>query len=83
MDPAPWKDYKGNNIYVGDTIVHPSGERGKVILQWSPDKILDIHDKWLVEYEDGLVLRLSLQIGDKGQAVVEKKEAPNGHRVEG
>lgn len=28
---APWRDFAGNEIYNGDVICHPSGERGKVV----------------------------------------------------
>ena len=66
---APWTDYAGATIHEGDTIRHPSGEQGTV-------KFLEGYtfpsDQWRVEYEgsDGILLRLCLEIGDKGQAIV-------------
>ena len=64
---APWPDFSGNPIYEGDTIIHPSGEKGIVIAlhQQTCDS-----DTWRVRYGDGIVARLCLQVGDKGQAVV-------------
>ena len=63
---APWTDFNGNEIFEGSTIQHPSGEKGIVF------STEDEHpsDKWRVRYEDGTELRLCLQVGDKGQAVV-------------
>ena len=63
---APWKDYEGNLIRVGDEIVHPSGQSGIVVLVEADNDA----DKWRVDYGIGGLSRLSLQIGDKGQAVV-------------
>ena len=71
---APWTDFVGGPIFEGDTILHPSGQRGKVVC-W--DKLYeDPSDKWRVKYEDGDVARLCLQIGDKGMAVVTNEETP-------
>lgn len=66
---APWTDYAGNDVYVGDYIVHPNGERGVVVV--SPEDHLPDTDKWLVYYGGQIMSRLCLQIGDKGMAVVE------------
>lgn len=67
MRRAPWTDFAGQQIYEGDTIIHPAGERGVV-------KFLSEHgnaaDQWRVDYGNGELSRLMLQIGDKGQAVV-------------
>lgn len=66
---APWTDFEGNPIYEGDTIVHPCGDRGTVILLNADGDA----NKWRVDYGDiAPPSRLSLQIGDKGRAVVEK-----------
>ncbi len=70
---APWPDYKGNDIYEGDTICHPSGEKGLVFYQ--ARSAIDESDNWLVQYDGGPASRLSLQIGEKGGAV--KQMEPN------
>lgn len=63
---APWCDFNDMPILEGDTIVHPvSDERGVVVFKEGSDPA----DQWLVKYDD-CELRLCLQIGDKGQAVV-------------
>jgi hypothetical protein len=62
---APWRDFAGNEIYDGDVICHPSGERGKVVFLRSGT---NPEDQWRVKYEDGQFSRLCLQIGDKGRA---------------
>lgn len=70
MNKAPWKDFNGDAVHEGDVIVHPTGERGTVI--FLPEHS-DAGDQWRVDYHDcGPVSRLCLQIGDKGQAVVER-----------
>lgn len=68
---APWKDYKGNVICEGDTIVHPSGEKGVV---WFAEynESGTPSDQWVVDYGRKPHSRLCLQIGDKGQAVVSR-----------
>ena len=66
---APWRDYRGRKIREGDTIKHPSGEYGVVVfvgLQTDPG------DQWRVDYGSGILSRLCLLIGDKGQAEVVK-----------
>ena len=66
---APYKDYAGNKILEGDWIIHPTGETGIII--YNPFKNNDEHDNWFVDYkDDSPQSRLSLQVGDKGQAVV-------------
>lgn len=70
---APYKDFKGNEIFEGNSIQHPSGEIGLVVFyhQQKGDS-----DSWRVDYGNGTpVSRLCLQIGDKGQAVVINHEA--------
>ncbi len=66
MKKAPWPDYAGNEIHEGDRIQHPSGEVGVVV------HLADEHepeDQWRVDYGDGTLSRLCLQVGDKGRAV--------------
>ncbi len=71
---APWPDFAGNPILEGDTIEHPNGERGVVVfipnkssaMPWSVDY------EWRVNYGDGALSRLSLQISQQGRAIVTK-----------
>lgn len=63
---APWTDVEGNPIYEGDTLVHPSGEHGVVVCQEGES----LYDIWRVEYGEGDVGRLCLQVGFKGCAKV-------------
>lgn len=67
-DVAPWPDYAGNPIRHGDRIRHPEGLEGVVVRL---PGYADAHDAWCVAYQDRTVSRLSLQIGDRGQAVVQ------------
>lgn len=67
MNKAPWPDYNGLDIFEGDTIEHPSGERGKVLFLPEEDGVCE---QWRVDYEQHGMSRLCLQIGDKGQAIV-------------
>lgn len=64
---APWLDYSGNPIFENDLIEHPSGEIGLVIFLQSE---CEPYNQWRVKYNDNVLLRLCLQIGDKGQAIV-------------
>lgn len=65
---APWPDYAGRPIYEGDTVEHPSGDRGIVRFFEAYESQ---SDQWRVDYGDlPIALRLCLQIGDKGRAVV-------------
>ncbi|WP_186112066.1 hypothetical protein [Burkholderia gladioli] len=64
---APWKDFDGNPIYEGSVIEHPSGECGTIVFLEGQE---DANDSWRVNYGDGHLVRLCLQIGDKGQARV-------------
>lgn len=64
---APWPDFAGHDIHEGDTIEHPSGDRGTVAFL-AHEK--DPGDQWRVDYGTGDLSRLCLQIGDKGRAVV-------------
>lgn len=56
-------DYKGNKIFEGDILQHPSGE-----------KFLVIYDKsrcqFRADYNTGLTSDIGLQVCEKGQAVV-------------
>lgn len=70
---APWPDFAGNDIYEGDVIQHPNGDRGEVVLvpvvfPQDPDSTI----QWRVNYANGESMWLGNQIGDKGQAVVVK-----------
>jgi hypothetical protein len=74
MNKAPWTDFAGNDIHEGDTIQHPtSGERGTVVFLAHEERPID---QWRVDYGNGGISRLCLQIGDKGQAVVVPDELP-------
>ena len=66
MNTAPWHDYAGREIRDRDTIRHPSGERG--IVMYLPDEA-GAEDQWRVDYGDGAMSRLCLQVGDKGRAL--------------
>lgn len=67
---APWPDFAGNTIHEGDTIAHPSGERGVVVFDDS-ESSASSYGQWRVQYEAGMPsLALQLQIGWKGMAVV-------------
>lgn len=68
---APWPDFNGREIHEGDTIEHPSGERGTVVFLAHEN---DPADQWRINYGTSDLSRLCLQVGDKGRAVV----APNG-----
>ncbi len=67
MIKAPWRDFRGNDIHEGDVITHPSGERGVVVFLADER---DPADQWRVDYGSAYLSRLCLQVGDKGQAVV-------------
>jgi len=64
---APWTDYNGDDIFVGDRIGHPSGQCGTVVYYAFED---DAYSRWRIKYDDGTVSRLCLQVGYKGQATV-------------
>ena len=73
---APWTDFKRLPIHEGDVMVHPSGEEGMVI--YMPE----MRNPWRVMYEGSIhTAALSLQVGDRGQAVV-KKPSPRSFSVE-
>ena len=66
---APWNDFKGNTIFEGCTIVHPSGQSG--VVRFRGDRQHQ-SDQWVVDYGDGsFESRLVLQIGQKGRAVIQ------------
>lgn len=67
MSKAPWPDINGQDIYDGDTIEHPSGERGTVVFL---SHETDPGDQWRVDYGNAGLSRLCLQIGERGRAVV-------------
>lgn len=56
---APYKDFKGNTVYEGDTIVHPSGESGVVV--YYPDRPGQL-DRWYVRYDNGNEHRLAASV---------------------
>jgi len=64
---APWSDFAGNQIRVGDLLLHPTGECGEVIFDSSKPTP---EEQWRVDYGDGFLSLLCLQIGEKGQARV-------------
>lgn len=64
---APWLDFAGNEIHEGDVIQHPDGMTGTVAFQASEK---EAGDQWRVDYREGGLSRLCIQIGDKGRAVV-------------
>lgn len=66
---SPYNDYLNCQIFEGDIIQHPSGEKGTVVFEQRSESD---SDNWLVQYEDGIKSRLCLQVGDKGQAYVVK-----------
>lgn len=70
---APWPDYRGADIFEGDTIMHPAGETATVVFD------ADHENPWRAKYMNGDSLWLGNQVGDKGQAcVLTVKEASNG-----
>jgi len=64
---APWASSTGNNIYEGDTIIHPSGKEGVVV--YTPGEFLEANS-WKVRYKDGTLSILRLQVGDAGMGIV-------------
>lgn len=64
---APWLDFKGAAVFQGDLLQHPDGSRGQVVFL---SEYLEPADQWRVKYDDGDLLRLCLQVGDKGQAAI-------------
>lgn len=74
---APWPDFAGNPIHDRDRIRHPDGTTGTVL---HLPAIGQGGEAWRVVYEHGDISRLSLQIGDKGRAVV---IAPSGQTLAG
>lgn len=70
MMRAPWPDFLGQPIYHGDRMSHPDGNEFIAIRLGTDD------DSWRAVYgEDGAISRLSLQVGDKGQAFVVTRAA--------
>ncbi len=67
MNKAPWKDFKGDDIYEGSVISHASGQQGIVVFK--PERESK-SDQWLVDYGTGYESRLCLQIGEKGQGII-------------
>lgn len=67
---APWPDFKGQVVMESDVIQHPTGEYGTVLYDESAGDRDE--DCWLVNYADGSPpSRYCLQVGDKGQAVLQ------------
>jgi hypothetical protein len=70
---APYQDYEGNDLHEGDTIIHPSGQRG-VVKYFS-----NLVNPWRVKYArhdryGAITLALCLQVDNRGQAILHKKE---------
>lgn len=78
QDLAPWTDYTGNPIRHGDRIRHPEGLEGVVVRL---PGYANAHDAWCVAYQDRTVSRLSLQIGERGQAALSAQ--PGAQRTGG
>jgi len=68
---SPYKDFKGNEIYSGCVLVHPSGQEGVIVFH--PER-LDIADQWVIQYNDEFESRLCLQVGEKGRAVIKNQQ---------
>ena len=66
MKKAPWNDFEGVAIFEGDTIRHPDGNEGVVVLD---DQKVGV-GIWRVRYGDETELWLGNQIGENGQGVV-------------
>lgn len=77
---SPWPDYRGADIFEGDTIIHPSGDSGVVVfLPACAGSEADTTIAWRVKYGDGDCLWLGNQIGGRGRAcVLATKESGNG-----
>ncbi|MCK4891534.1 MAG: hypothetical protein KAS78_02585 [Candidatus Pacebacteria bacterium] len=63
---VPWSDFENNELFEGDIIVHPDGTTGTIIFK---SEYINPHNQWFVDYGEGDLSRLNLQIGDKGRAV--------------
>ena len=64
---APWKDFKGNDLYEGMIIRHPSGQEGTIVFH--SDRV-EPGDQWCVKYTDeDFESRLCLQVGTRGMAI--------------
>lgn len=63
---APWKDFEGNDIYLGDTLRHPDGTTFKVVRDNT------YTETWRCDYGSPhkYTVALCLQVGSRGQAVV-------------
>ena len=68
---APFLDYEGNKLFLGDQIRHPSGTIGTIVY----DENLKESIRWRVKYPDiEGTLWLGHQVNDRGQAVKIKRE---------
>lgn len=63
---APFKDYKGNDIYEGDKLIHPV-TRESFIVEFDSEKL----NSWRAIYENGDSLALGIQVSERGQAAKE------------
>lgn len=71
---APWPDYLGQPIHHGDRLIHPTGQCFTAIRLHGYEHE---SDAWRAVYDDASPpSRLVLQIGDKGQAVLERTAEP-------
>lgn len=64
---SPWPDFLGQPIHHGDRLTHPNGTEFTAIRLHG---YADESDAWRAVYDDAMVHRLGLQIGEKGQAVL-------------
>lgn len=63
---APYTDFAGNDLHLGDRIQHPNGDLATVVY----DDARTDSGCWRAVYDDtGESLWLGNQIGDKGQAI--------------
>lgn len=60
----PYTDMSGNELFEGDTIVHPDGDSGVIFYDETKDDLR----AWRVKYPDGDCPCLFNQIGPKGMA---------------
>ena len=63
MKKVPYKDYKGNEIYDGDILIHPICKSIFIIVY---DETYS--NPWRALYENGDNLFLGQQVSDKGMA---------------
>ena len=73
---SPHTDFVGEPIHEGDTIQHPSGQKGVVKYVYTPRACPS--SNWKVDYDGPPYSALGLQVGDKGRAVIFEKNPDAG-----